>query len=129
MQTINNVQKEIKRGDIWWVSMLGGKGSEQTLTRPCFVIQNDLGNKFSPTVTILPLTSSNLKKWMPTHTTLHKTTCLTSLSIVLAEQITTVSKERFLGYAGTVNSSEISAIENSILIQLGIASINKVAYA
>ena len=119
-----NVQKEIKRGDIWWVSMPEGKGSEQYSTRPCFVIQNNLGNKFSPTVTILPLTKQN-KKWMPTHSILHKTTCLDCLSMVLAEQINTVSKERFLGYIGRVNSSEITAIENAVLIQLGIVSINK----
>jgi len=128
MQTINNVQKEIKRGDIWWVSMTGSKGSEQKITRPCFVIQNDLGNKFSPTVTILPLTSQN-KKWLPTHSTLHKTTCLALLSTVLAEQITTISKERFLSYIGSINPSEIMAIEDAIMIQLGITPRNNIAYA
>jgi len=128
MQTINKVQHEIKRGDIWLVDLGNGVGSEQKMKRPVFVIQNNLGNLHAPTVTILPLTSQN-KKWMPTHATLHKTTCLTSLSMVLGEQISTISKERFLKFIGRINPSEIESIENAVLIQLGISLINKVAYA
>jgi len=128
MQVINKVSQEIRRGDIWWAELLGGKGSEQKTTRPVFVIQNNLGNLYSPTVTILPLTSKN-KKWLPTHSILHKTTCLASLSTVLAEQITTISKERFLGYIGSINPLEIIAIEDAIMIQLGITPRNNIAYA
>jgi len=123
---INKVQKEIKRGDIWLVDLGNGVGSEQKMKRPVFVIQNNLGNLHAPTVTILPLTSQN-KKWLPTHSILHKTTCLASLSTVLAEQITTISKERFLRYIGSINPSEIIAIEDAIMIQLGITPINKYA--
>lgn len=120
--------QEIKRGDIWLVDLPKGKGSEQEMIRPVFVIQNNIGNLHSPTVTILPLTSQN-KKWMPTHATLYKTNCLISISTVLAEQINTISKERFIEYIGKVNHSEIVLIENAILVQLGISVNSSVAYA
>jgi len=128
MQVVNKVIHDIKRGDIWLVDLGNGVGSEQKMKRPVFVIQNNLGNLHAPTVTILPLTSQN-KKWLPTHSTLYKTTCLASLSTVLGEQISTISKERFLKFIGRVNPLEIVAIENAVMIQLGISSMNKVAYA
>lgn len=120
---------ELKRGAIWLVSLSGGIGSEQQMVRPCVVIQNNIGNKYSPTVTIIPLTSQQGKKWIPTHVTLHKTTCLMSLSIALAEQVTTVSKERFIKYLGEINPSEMVAIENALMVQMGIGTKNNIAYA
>lgn len=112
--------KEFKRGQIWLVDMGIGTGSEQQFIRPIAILQNDLGNKYSPTVTIVPLTSQQCKKWMPTHVTLYKTTCLMRLSIALAEQVTTISKERFIKYIGEINSSEIVEIENALMLQMGI---------
>ena len=119
---------ELRRGDIWLVNLNGGIGSEQTMIRPVAILQNNSGNKYSPTVTIVPLTSRS-KKWLPTHVTLHKTTCLLSLSVALAEQVTTISKERFIKYIGEVNKSEMFAIENALLVQMGIGSKNNIAYA
>jgi len=126
---INKVQHEIKRGDIWLANMPGGIGSEQNMNRPVVIFQNSMANKFSPCCTIIPLTSSRGKKWIPTHVTLHKTLCLTSLSIALAEQVTTVSKERLSRYIGTIHPSELLECENALMIQLGIGSKNNIAYA
>lgn len=120
--------QQIFRGDIWIVDLGDKVGSEQKLTRPVVVVQNDLGNLHSPTVSILPLTSQS-KKWMPTHSTLYKTLCLASVSMVLAEQVTTISKERFIKYIGKVEKSEMAEINNTIMVQLGLIEINKIAYA
>ena len=125
----DSIMSELKRGDIWLVNLNGGIGSEQTMIRPVAILQNNSGNKYSPTVTIVPLTSSRGKKWLPTHVTLYKTTCLLSLSIALAEQVTTISKERFIKFIGEVNKSELIEIENSLMIQMGIESKNNIAYA
>ena len=127
---INKVQHEIKRGDIWLVNMPSGIGSEQTMiNRPIVILQNNMGNKFSPTVTICPLTSQQGKRWLPTHVKLFKTKCLATLSIALAEQITTISKERLTRFIGVVEKSEMFAIEDAVLIQCGIAPRNNIAYA
>jgi len=130
MQVVNNVQHEIKRGDIYLVNMPSGIGSEQTMiNRPVVILQNNMGNKFSPTVTICPLTSQQGKRWLPTHVKLFKTKCLATLSIALAEQITTISKERLTRFIGVVEKSEMFAIEDALLIQMGITPRNNYVYA
>jgi len=126
---INNVAHEIKRGDIFLAELTGGKGSEMKMIRPVVIIQNNLGNLHSPCCTVIPLTSKIGKRWMPTHTTLFKTVCLSTLSIALAEQVTTISKERLTRFIGVVEKSEMFAIEDALLIQMGITPRNKVAYA
>jgi len=127
--SVNKVSQEIKRGDIWLAELEGSKGSEMKMVRPVVIIQNNLGNKYSPCCTIIPLTSKVGKRWMPTHTTLHKTVCLSTLSIALAEQVATISKERLTKFIGVVEKSEIVAIEDAIMIQLGIKPRNNIAYA
>ena len=126
---INKVQHEIKRGDIWLVNMPSGIGSEQTMiNRPVVILQNNMGNKFSPTITICPLTSQQGKRWLPTHVKLFKTKCLATLSIALAEQITTISKERLTRFIGVVEKSEMFAIDDALMVQMGITPRNNVAY-
>jgi len=129
MQVVNKVQQEIKRGDIWLAELEGSKGSEMKMVRPVVIIQNNLGNKYSPCCTIIPLTSKVGKRWMPTHTTLHKTVCLSTLSIALAEQVATISKERLTKFIGSVHPSELLELENALMIQLGIGRKNNIAYA
>ena len=74
-QNVNRVQ-QINRGDIYMANLSGGMGSEQSSSRPVVVIQNAMGNKFSPCCTVIPLTSRVSKKWMPTHVTLKKNSLL-----------------------------------------------------
>lgn len=122
--------RQFKRGQIWMAEMPKGKGSEQQNERPVIILQNDIGNYYSPTVTVISLTGQS-KKWMPTHVTLHKTNCLARTSIALAEQISTIDKERFKKYIGMVNPQEMFEIEDAAMTQLGIRNINKnnIAYA
>jgi len=131
MNQMNNVSQvqQINRGDIYLANLPGGIGSEQSSMRPVIIIQNAMGNKFSPCCSVIPLTSRISKKWMPTHVTLHKTSCLSVLSIALAEQITTISKERLTKYIGAVNHAELLECENALMVQLGIGSVNRVQYA
>ena len=81
---------EVKRGDIFLADLNPVKGSEQGGIRPVLVIQNDIGNKFSPVTIVIALTSKITKKMLPTHIELSpEQTGLNKPSIVLAEQITT----------------------------------------
>jgi mRNA interferase MazF len=121
--------QQFNRGEIWLIDMTEGVGSEQKMIRPVVIIQNNMGNRYSPCCTIVPLTSQQGKKWMPTHVKLFKTTCLMSLSIALAEQVTTVSKKRFIKFIGKINSLEMMEIEDALMIQMGIGAKNNIAYA
>jgi mRNA interferase MazF len=125
------MQKELHRGQIWIAKSNKGVGSEQQLDcgRPVVIVQNDIGNRYSPTVTICPLTSQN-KKWMPTHVMLKKTLCLKKLSTVLVEQVDTVDKVRLIEYISDVHPSELKEINNALMIQLGIVEFkNNYMYA
>lgn len=87
----------INQFDIAYVDLSGAVGSEQSNIRPCVIVQNDIGNKYSPTVIVMPLTSAK-KKLLPVHVMLFagKTPGLQKDSIVLAEQVRTIDKRRVL---------------------------------
>ena len=114
----------VTRGDIVWVKMGGNKiGSEQGGTRPAVVIQNDIGNKYSPTIIIAFITSQLSKRKMPTHVLLGKNEGLEKESIMLGEQIATIDKIRITGYIGRVQSEKMEEINNAIKISLGVRQI------
>lgn len=114
----------LKQGDIVYVDLGEGKTSEQEGIRPCVVIQNDIGNKYSPTTIVAPI-SSKIKynkngNIQPTHFIIenYKEVGLKSRSIILFEQIRVISKERILGFPkGHIN---IKNVKNHILIALGL---------
>lgn len=87
----------INQFDIAYVDLSGAVGSEQSNIRPCVIVQNNIGNKYSPTVIVMPLTSAK-KKLLPVHVMLFagKTPGLQKDSIVLAEQVRTIDKRRVL---------------------------------
>lgn len=82
--------------------------SEQGGVRPVIIIQNDIGNKYSPTVLILPITSEIKKENMPTHCVIHKSfkNGLKVDSMVMAEQIRVIDKSRLLDYIGYLDSAK-----------------------
>lgn len=111
----------MKRGEIWIANLSSSTiGSEQGKLRPVLICQNNMGNLYSPTCTIIPLSSVLKKNNMPTHVVLHNTKCLTKLSIALAEQITTISKERFINCIGMINSIDLQNVNNAIMVQNGL---------
>lgn len=112
---------DLKWGDIILVDFGEQLGSEQCGKRPALVIQNDIGNKFSPTVIICGITSANKKK-LPTHVDVYPDeTGLEKHSVILAEQVRTISKNRIVKKCGSVNSEILIAkIQKSLAISFGL---------
>lgn len=109
---------DIKRGQIYMADLSPVVGSEQGGVRPCVVIQNDVGNRYSPTVIVAAITGRT-KKDLPTHTPL-KSTGLLKDSICLLEQIRTVDKSRLLNYVGDASRDEMNAIAQALSKSLDI---------
>ena len=85
----------VKRGDIYYADLSPVVGSEQGGTRPVLIVQNDVGNKYSPTVIAAAITSKKLKAKLPTHISVNADECgLSKDSVVLLDQIRTLDKQR-----------------------------------
>jgi mRNA interferase MazF len=112
----------IKRGDIFYADLSPVIGSEQGGLRPVLIVQNDIGNKYSPTVIAAAITSKISKTKLPTHIDVPSEDAgLTKDSIILLEQIRTIDKERLVNYVGKISKESISVIERAALISLGIS--------
>lgn len=110
----------IKRGDIYFADLSPVVGSEQGGTRPVLVIQNDVGNKFSPTVIVSAITSQLSKAKLPTHIELSSEKYkLPKNSVVLLEQIRTLDKRRLKEKITCIDESKMKEINRAILISLG----------
>lgn len=118
--TLNN-NLEITRGTIVMVDLPLGNGSVQGGTRPAVVISNDKGNKFSPVLIVVPLTS-RVKKYMPTHYTIEPSTIngLSKTSIALAEQIITIGKDMVRNIVGTLEEIDINFINRKVMTSLAL---------
>ena len=114
---------EINRGDIFYADLSPVVGSEQGGTRPVLVVQNDVGNKYSPTVIIAAITSQLDKAKLPTHIELKKEEYnLSKDSVVLLEQIRTLDKRRLKTLVGKVDALTMNKVDVAILISLGITA-------
>lgn len=113
----------LKRGDIILVDLEGSKGSEQGNSRPCCVVSNDIANKVSPVITVVPLTSRIGKRMLPTHVFLTQEQYpIHSDSIVLCEHIKTIDKMRIIGdVLFSLNELEMIKLNKAMMIQLGIS--------
>ena len=100
-------KKEIKRGEIYYADLNPVIGSEQGGVRPVLILQNDTGNRFSPTVIVAAITGRQ-KKEMPTHVTVTIPE-LPQDSIVLLEQIRTIDKQRISDYVGKISKTQMRA--------------------
>lgn len=113
----------INRGDIFYADLEDNAvGSEQTGIRPVVIIQNNVGNIYSPTVIIAPITSKvKVKSKLPTHIFIKgDSKRLPKNSLILLEQIRVIDKERLRYYVGTLSSKEIQEVDKGIIISLGI---------
>ena len=112
----------IKRGDMFYADLSPVIGSEQGGIRPVLVIQNDTGNKYSPTVIVSAITSQLNKNKLPTHIELGmNTTGLAKDSVILCEQVRTVDKRRLKEKITYVTDDKMNEINNAILISFGLA--------
>ena len=111
----------VKRGDIYYADLSPVVGSEQGGIRPVLVIQNDIGNKYSPTVIAAAITSQINKAKMPTHIELAaKDYGLNKDSVILLEQIRTIDRTRLLEYVGHVDESVMVKVDDALRVSLNL---------
>ncbi len=110
----------VKRGDLFYAILSPVLGSEQGGIRPVVIIQNDVGNKYSPTVIIAPITSRMNKTKLPTHVKINASEKfgLPKDSVVLLEQIRTIDKQRLKDKIGKFDKRRMVDIDNAILTSL-----------
>lgn len=113
----------IKRGDIFYADLSPVVGSEQGGIRPVLIVQNDVGNKFSPTVIAAAITSQQSKAKLPTHIQLGAQQCgLMKDSVVLLEQIRTLDKKRLKEKMGCLDTGAMNEVNKAINISFGLAT-------
>lgn len=111
----------VKRGDIYYADLSPVVGSEQGGIRPVLVVQNDVGNKYSPTVIAAAITSRINKAKMPTHIELVADEYgLSKNSVVLLEQIRTIDKQRLRERIGKLDSAMMGMVDKALFISFGL---------
>lgn len=110
----------IRRGDVFYADLSPVVGCEQGGIRPVLVIQNDIGNRYSPTVIVVAITSKS-KKELPTHVELGCMEALQKNSVVLLEQIRTIDRIRLLEYIGSVSRLRMLLIDQALLLSIGLS--------
>ena len=111
----------VKRGDIYYADLSPVVGSEQGGIIPVLVIQNDIGNKYSPTVIAAAITSQINKAKMPTHIELAaKDYGLNKDSVILLEQIRTIDKRRLREKIGRIDDGLMASVNNALSISFGL---------
>ena len=112
---------QVRRGDIYYADLSPVVGSEQGGVRPVLIVQNDVGNRFSPTVIAAAITSQKDKTNLPTHIALEAArTGLQRDSIVLLEQVRTLDKHRLKEKMGKLDDEAMREVNNAIGISLGL---------
>ena len=115
-----NMFKQIRRGDIFEVDLGEYRGSIQGGYRPCVVVQNDIGNKYSPVTIIYPLTTKiNSKKNIPTHVIIESIET-DKPSMILCEQPITINKTQLKRYRGSLGLKDIEKMNKATIISLGL---------
>ncbi len=109
----------VKRGELYYADLSPVVGSEQGGVRPVLVVQNDVGNKYSPTVIAAAVTSKINKAKLPTHIELPSAYGLAKDSVILLEQIRTLDKRRLKERIGELPPEAMSRVNRAILISLG----------
>ena len=111
----------IKRGDIFYADLSPVVGSEQGGVRPVLIVQNDVGNKYSPTVIAAAITSQQFKTRMPTHISVNASVCgLSKDSVVLLEQIRTLDKKRLREKMGNLPETDMNIIDDALSVSIGL---------
>lgn len=111
----------VKRGDVFYADLSPAVGSEQGGVRPVLVVQNDVGNKYSPTIVISAITSQINKAKLPIHIEIDATEFgLNKDSVVLLEQIRTIDKKRLRDKIGHFNEELMDKVNQGLLISFGL---------
>lgn len=115
-----NMVIEPKRGEIWWAHMGGNQGSEQGGLRPVLIIQNDIGNRYSPTVIIATISHAK-RKDLPVHVRVDKSYKMRKDSIIMLEQLRTVDKTRLRNCSTQLTKEDMQQVEQALIVSLGLA--------
>ena len=108
----------VKRGDIYYADLSPVVGSEQGGVRPVLIVQNDVGNKYSPTVIAAAITSRCDKNNLPTHI---EVDCgLAKDSVVLLEQVRTIDKQRLRERMGSLDSDDMGKVNRALNVSFGL---------
>ncbi|MGM9603072.1 MAG: type II toxin-antitoxin system PemK/MazF family toxin [Faecousia sp.] len=111
------------RGDLYYADLGAGVGSEQSGYRPVVIIQNNVGNKHSPTTIVAAIsTQIKTKANLPTHYHLKPGNGLVQTSMVMLEQIRTIDKSRLVQYIGKLSNEEIKGLNHALAISIGLIS-------
>ena len=111
----------VRRGDIFYADLSPVVGSEQGGTRPVLIIQNDTGNRHSPTVIAAAITSQTGKAKLPTHINLTgRNVGLTKDSVILLEQIRTIDKKRLKEHMGCLDTQMMNQVDAAIAVSFGL---------
>ena len=111
----------IKRGDIYYADLSPVVGSEQGGVRPVLIVQNDIGNKFSPTVIAAAITSRQDKNNLPTHIEVDARSCgLARDSVVLLEQVRTLDKKRLREKMGALDTDDMGKVNQALSVSFGL---------
>lgn len=116
----------VKRGEIYYVDFGSGHGSEIGKVRPCIIVQNDIGNTYSPTTIVLPITHRRKNISQPTQVVLDKHMIKGEGKVdgvILGEQVRTINKTRIKSYTGeTLLASAMEQVDNAIKVAMGLSS-------
>ena len=111
----------VKRGDIYFADLSPVVGSEQGGMRPVLIVQNDVGNRYSPTVIAAAITSQQNKARLPTHIEIEaRTYGLSKNSVVLLEQMRTLDKRRLRERMGCLDEKAMQRVDGAIAVSLGL---------
>jgi mRNA interferase MazF len=117
---------KVHRGEIYYADLSGSIGSEQDGIRPVLIVQNDTGNRHSPTTIVVPITSRIDKVNLPVHVMISDKNCgLQKLSLVLTEQIRAIDKSRLRGKIGEISHRKMKLIDKALEISVGVTEAEK----
>ncbi len=120
---MDNQQNTVRRGEIYYADLSPVVGSEQGGMRPVLIVQNDVGNRYSPTVIAAAITSQQNKARLPTHIEIEaRTYGLSKNSVVLLEQMRTLDKRRLRERMGCLDERVMQRVDGAIAISLGLQS-------
>ncbi|MGN0612041.1 MAG: type II toxin-antitoxin system PemK/MazF family toxin [Ruminiclostridium sp.] len=112
----------VKRGEIYYADLSPVVGSEQGGMRPVLIVQNDVGNRHSPTVIAAAITSQKDKSRLPTHISINADRCgLAKDSIVLLEQVRTLDKQRLKERMGELDEGAMTKVDNALSVSFGLS--------
>ena len=120
-RSVMHMDGTVKRGDIFYADLSPVVGSEQGGTRPVLIVQNDTGNKHSPTVIAAAITSQTGKARLPTHINIAGGSVgLSKDSVILLEQIRTIDKRRLREHMGHLDEKQMTMVDNAIAVSFGL---------